>query len=57
MPLDLVTVAPPVSGGSAEPGTTVLSILEDVHSAGAPPAWSRDGEVLAFSAMPTDGSH
>jgi len=39
------------------PGLTVLSILEDVHSAGAPPAWSGDGEVLAFSAMPADGSH
>jgi len=38
-------------------GLTVLSILEDVYSAGAPPAWSRDGEVLAFSAMPADGSH
>jgi hypothetical protein len=35
----------------------VLSILEDVHSAGAPPAWSRDGGILAFSAMPADGSH
>lgn len=40
-----------------EPGLTVLSILEDVHSAGAPPAWSSDGEVLAFSAMPADGRH
>jgi hypothetical protein len=34
-----------------------LSILDDVHSAGAPPAWARNGEVLAFSAMPADGSH
>jgi hypothetical protein len=42
---------------SAVPGLTVLSILEDVHSAGAPPAWSRNGSVLAFSAMPADGSH
>ena len=42
---------------SAVPGLTVLSILEDVHSAGAPPAWSRDGSALAFSAMPADGSH
>jgi hypothetical protein len=38
------------------PGLTVLSILEDVHSAGAPPAWSRDSSLLAFSAMPADGS-
>ena len=37
-------------------GLTVLSILDDVHSAGAPPAWSRDSEMLAFSAMPADGS-
>jgi hypothetical protein len=36
---------------------TVLSILENVHSAGAPPAWSRDSSALAFSAMPADGSH
>jgi len=42
---------------SAVPGLTVLSILDDVHSAGAPPAWSRDSSVLAFSAMPADGSH
>ncbi len=42
---------------SVVPGLTVLSILEDVHSAGAPPAWSLDGEILAFSAMPADGSH
>lgn len=42
---------------SVVPGLTVLSILDDVHSAGAPPAWSRDSEMLAFSAMPADGSH
>ncbi|MEO6349324.1 MAG: hypothetical protein ABIP53_01610 [Candidatus Limnocylindrales bacterium] len=42
---------------SVVPGLTVLSILEDVHSAGAPPAWSRDGSVLAFSAMPADSGH
>jgi hypothetical protein len=35
----------------------VLSILEDVRSAGSPPAWSRNGQMLAFSAMPIDGSH
>jgi len=48
--------APESPPESAVPGLTVLSILEDVHSAGAPPAWSHDGEVLAFSAMPADGS-
>ena len=46
--------APPPS---AVPGLTVLAILEDVHSAGAPPEWSPDGQTLAFSAMPADGSH
>jgi hypothetical protein len=50
-------------GGPTEPpasavaGMTVVAILDDVHSAGAPPAWSADGETLAFSAMPADGSH
>lgn len=50
------------SGGSNVPpptalsGLTVLSILDGVHSAGAPPAWSADGSMLAFSAMPADGS-
>jgi hypothetical protein len=42
---------------SAVPGLTVLAILEDVHSAGAPPDWSLAGQTLAFSAMPADGSH
>ncbi|MEP7158201.1 MAG: zf-HC2 domain-containing protein, partial [Chloroflexota bacterium] len=45
--------APPPS---AVPGLTVLAILENVHSAGAPPDWSPSGEMLAFSAMPADGS-
>jgi hypothetical protein len=34
-----------------------VAILENVESAGAPPAWSPSGEMLAFSAMPADGSH
>ncbi|CAN5602624.1 hypothetical protein BH23CHL6_BH23CHL6_11610 [soil metagenome] len=38
-------------------GEVVLAILEDVRSVGAPAAWSADGSALAFSAMPTDGSH
>jgi putative zinc finger protein/WD40 repeat protein len=41
---------------SAVAGLTVLAIIENVQSAGAPPAWSANGEVLAFSAMPSDGS-
>ncbi len=50
-------VEPPTPPPTAVPGLTVVSILDDVHSAGAPPAWSRNGEVLAFSAMPADGRH
>ena len=42
---------------SAVPGLRVLAILENVESAGAPPAWSPSGEILAFSAMPADGSY
>ena len=41
---------------SAVAGLTVLAILENVQSAGAPPAWSLNGETLAFSAMPEDAS-
>lgn len=51
------SIGPESPPASAVPGLTVLSILEDVYSAGAPPAWSLDGEILAFSAMPADGSH
>lgn len=56
-PTDVVTMPTVEPTASREAGATVVSILEDVHSAGSPPAWSRDGEVLAFSAMPADGSH
>ena len=42
---------------SAVAGLQVLAILENVESAGAPPAWSPSGAMLAFSAMPADGSH
>src|SRR5688572_5608901 len=40
-----------------DPPPVVVAILENVESAGAPPAWSPSGEMLAFSAMPADGSH
>ena len=52
---DLISGAgePPAS---AVAGLTVLAILENVQSAGAPPAWSLNGEMLAFSAMPDDAS-
>jgi hypothetical protein len=42
---------------SAAAGLAVVNILEDVRSVGAPAAWSRNGQMLAFSAMPVDGSH
>ncbi len=56
------------SGASADPsdpGTgapssdvpaAVQAVLEDVRVVGAPPAWSSDGQMLAFSAMPADAS-
>jgi hypothetical protein len=49
-----LTTAPPTD---AIEGLTVLAIVEGVRSTGAPPAWSADGSMLAFSAMPADGSH
>ncbi|CAN5753336.1 hypothetical protein BH23CHL7_BH23CHL7_09560 [soil metagenome] len=45
----------PTIGPSAAPGLKVVAILENAQGAGAPPAWSDDGQVLAFSAMPADG--
>ncbi len=44
----------PVPTGSS--ATTALAILDHVRTAGAPAAWSPDGEMLAFSAMPADRS-
>src|SRR3954447_802961 len=41
---------------TAAPGLAVVSILENVDSAGAAPDWSPNGTMLAFSAMPDDGS-
>jgi hypothetical protein len=54
--------APPdlTSGGETPVPTSALmlvAILEDVRGAGAAPAWSPDSSMLAFSAMPVDGSH
>jgi len=47
---------PSVPPASAVPGLAVLSILDNVQSAGSAPDWSANGEILAFSAMPDDGS-
>ena len=41
---------------SAVPGLKVLAILDNVQSAGAPPDWAPNGEMLAFSAIPDDRS-
>ena len=53
VPSTLAPSPPP----SAVPGLAVLNILDQVQSAGSPPAWSDNGGTLAFSAMPIDGSH
>lgn len=62
------TPAPSTSAASGSPppsGATpsiipashdVQPILSDVIQTGAPAAWSPDGSMLAFSAMPADGS-
>jgi hypothetical protein len=47
---------PPVATPTSSP-PVVVAILENVEVAGAPPAWSAGGEMLAFSALPADGSH
>jgi hypothetical protein len=49
------TLEPEVSP-AATPGLIVQAILEDAVGVGAPAAWSSDGQMLAFSAMPSDGS-
>jgi negative regulator of sigma E activity len=69
-PPDRTPQTEPSTEPSTEPGTkgaspdpslasppaaeVALSIAEDVRLAGAAPAWSADGEMLAFSAMPAD---
>ncbi|MEP7361348.1 MAG: zf-HC2 domain-containing protein [Chloroflexota bacterium] len=56
-PSDVAEATPSGPPASAVAGLQVLSILENVQSAGAPPQWSPSGAMLAFSAMPADGSH
>ena len=47
---------PTTPPASAIAGLEVLSILANVQSVGSPPDWSPNGSMLAFSAMPDDGS-
>jgi hypothetical protein len=56
-PSDLPEATPTPPASAVPAGLQVLAILENVQSAGAPPAWSPSGAMLAFSAMPADGSH
>src|SRR4051794_37432075 len=49
-------VPPSSVSATAVPGLAVVSILDNVQSAGAAPDWSANGSMLAFSAMPDDGS-
>jgi hypothetical protein len=53
LPLDPASLDPDDPSGPAR----VLAILEGVEAVGAPPAWSPDGAILAFSAMPMDHAH
>ena len=47
---------PSTPPASAVSGLEVLSILDNVQSAGSAPDWSPKGDMLAFSAMPDDES-
>jgi hypothetical protein len=51
------TPSAPAVAPTAAPSLATVTILEDVLTVGAPPAWSADGSTLAFSALPADGSH
>jgi hypothetical protein len=53
LPLDPTSIDPDDPAGPAR----VLAILEGVEAVGAAPAWSPDGTMLAFSAMPIDHAH
>jgi hypothetical protein len=46
----------PAAPSEPPAGPELLAILDGVQTVGAPPAWSPDGAILAFSAMPLDRS-
>jgi hypothetical protein len=48
------SVVPAPSPSPADAPARMLAILEGVQVVGASPAWSADGSILAFSAMPAD---
>ena len=58
-PAATTDITPPPSPSAAPTPVAghARAILSNVIAAGAPAAWSPDGSVLAFSAMPADGSH
>jgi hypothetical protein len=57
--LIVASLLPSATGSAAPASPTELfasTILDNVYGVGAAPAWSADGQQLAFSAMPSDGS-
>ncbi len=57
----LVTPAPSAAADGSDPAVipaelVVSTILDGVYGVGSAPAWSADGQVLAFSAMPSNRS-
>lgn len=53
-PADSQSVSP---AATSLPSLVGVIIVDDVYTAGAPPAWAPSGQLLAFSAMPADRSH
>jgi hypothetical protein len=51
-----VVLIGPGSSSVIPPELSVSTILDGVYGVGAAPAWSADGQALAFSAMPSDRS-
>jgi len=53
---DALATLAPLPSGPADPPVQVVAVLQGVEAVGAAPAWSPDGTMLAFSAMPIDRS-